>query len=106
MTFSVLGPFLPAYISGRFGSTSTQVENVGRTTLIIFLTVSAQCRRDESGCVLRALVRVVSVAGMWWCFHRDLLVECIYAHINHASRPAWNIIRRIYKHTQELYNFW
>ncbi|CAM9724922.1 unnamed protein product [Pylaiella littoralis] len=25
MTFSVLGPFLPAYISGRFGSTSTQV---------------------------------------------------------------------------------
>ncbi|CAM9797229.1 unnamed protein product [Scytosiphon promiscuus] len=25
MTFSVLGPFLPAYISGRFGSTTTQV---------------------------------------------------------------------------------
>ncbi|CAM9909079.1 unnamed protein product [Ectocarpus fasciculatus] len=25
MTFSVLGPFLPAYISDRFGSTSTQV---------------------------------------------------------------------------------
>ncbi|CAN0361791.1 unnamed protein product, partial [Laminaria digitata] len=25
MTFSVLGPFLPAYIAGRFGSTSTQV---------------------------------------------------------------------------------
>eukprot|EP00752_Nemacystus_decipiens_P005536 g5008.t1 len=25
MTFSVLGPFLPAYISGRFGSTVTQV---------------------------------------------------------------------------------
>lgn len=25
MTFSVLGPFFPAYIAGRFGSTSTQV---------------------------------------------------------------------------------
>lgn len=28
MTFSVLGPFLPAYITGRFGSSVTQVRNI------------------------------------------------------------------------------